>query len=52
MKKETYGIIGLGRFGSVLAKELIDQGKRVIVSDIDEEMVKENYKIMQTLLIF
>ncbi|AJC84013.1 TrkA family potassium uptake protein [Campylobacter peloridis] len=41
MKKETYGIIGLGRFGSVLAKELIDQGKRVIVSDIDEEAVKE-----------
>ncbi|MBT0831441.1 potassium transporter KtrAB, KtrA subunit [Campylobacter lari] len=41
MKKETYGIIGLGRFGSVLAKELIDQGKRVIVSDINEEAVKE-----------
>ncbi|AJC90048.1 potassium transporter KtrAB, KtrA subunit [Campylobacter subantarcticus LMG 24377] len=41
MKKEIYGIIGLGKFGSVLAKELIDQGKRVIVSDIDEEAVKE-----------
>ncbi|KAB0587665.1 potassium channel family protein [Campylobacter lari] len=41
MKKETYDIIGLGRFGSVLAKELIDQGKRVIVSDIDEEVVKK-----------
>lgn len=41
MKKETYGIIGLGKFGSVLAKELIDQGKRVIVSDIDEEALKE-----------
>ncbi|OCX43056.1 potassium transporter [Campylobacter ornithocola] len=41
MKKETYGVIGLGRFGSVLAKELIDQGKRVIISDIDEEAVKE-----------
>ncbi|CAG9959799.1 TrkA family potassium uptake protein [Campylobacter lari] len=41
MKKETYGVIGLGRFGSVLAKELIDQGKRVIVSDINEEAVKE-----------
>lgn len=41
MKKEIYGIIGLGRFGSVLAKELINQGKKVIVSDINEEAVKE-----------
>ncbi|QOR01323.1 MULTISPECIES: potassium channel family protein [unclassified Campylobacter] len=41
MKKEIYGIIGLGRFGSVLANELICQGKKVIVSDINEEAVKE-----------
>lgn len=41
MKKEIYGIIGLGKFGSVLAKELIEQGKRVIISDINEDVIKE-----------
>lgn len=41
MKNEIYGIIGLGKFGSVLAKELIEQGKRVIISDINEDVIKE-----------
>ena len=42
-KKEnlTYGIVGLGRFGSALAKELADTGADIIVLDRDEEKVRE-----------
>lgn len=42
-KKEelSYGIIGLGRFGSALAKELASAGKEVIVVDSNENIVRE-----------
>ena len=42
-KKEdtTYGIIGLGRFGSALARELAESGADLIVLDQDEEKVRE-----------
>lgn len=40
MKNITYGIIGLGKFGSVVAEELISQGHTVIVADKDEEALK------------
>lgn len=37
----TYGIIGLGRFGSSLARTLSEKGKEVLVIDRDEEKVRE-----------
>lgn len=42
-KKEqiTYGVIGLGRFGSALAKKLAESGKEVIVVDQFESKVKQ-----------
>lgn len=40
-KKEIFGIIGLGRFGMALAKELCINKKDVICCDIDEKKVKE-----------
>lgn len=40
-KQHTYGIIGLGRFGSALAMELVNMGKEILVIDWDEEKVKE-----------
>lgn len=42
-KKEvaSFGIIGLGRFGTALAKELAEAGKEVIVVDNNENKVKE-----------
>ncbi len=40
MKNETYGIIGLGKFGSVVADELLVAGHTVIVADKDEEALK------------
>lgn len=44
MKKQngatSFGVIGLGRFGSALVKTLADAGKEVIAVDKDEQAVK------------
>ena len=39
--KKQFAVIGLGRFGSSLAKELIKQGCEVLGIDKDEEVVNE-----------
>ncbi len=39
--KNTYGIVGLGRFGMALATELIRAGAEIIVMDRDEEKIRE-----------
>lgn len=39
-EKATYGIIGLGRFGSALALELAEEGAELVVLDKDEEKVR------------
>ena len=39
--KQTYGIVGLGRFGYALAMELISAGAELVVLDRDEEKVRE-----------
>lgn len=41
MKKTTYGVIGLGKFGYHVAKGLIDQGQNVIIADQEEDKVKD-----------
>ncbi|EAK4403487.1 TrkA family potassium uptake protein, partial [Campylobacter coli] len=40
MKKLSYGVIGLGKFGSVVADELLAGGHTVIIADKDEEALK------------
>ena len=40
-EKNTYGIVGLGRFGTALALELAAAGAEIIVLDRDEETVRE-----------
>ena len=37
---ESYGVIGLGRFGTALVKTLAAAGKEVIAVDKDEAKVK------------
>lgn len=37
---KSYGIIGLGRFGSALVRELAEAGKEVLAIDLDEERVR------------
>ncbi|MEE0968997.1 MAG: TrkA family potassium uptake protein [Clostridia bacterium] len=39
--KNTYGIIGIGRFGYALATELSETGADLIVLDRDEEKIRE-----------
>ncbi len=41
MKKKIYAVIGLGRFGMSVAKELSSAGAEVIAVDVSEEMVRE-----------
>ena len=37
----SYGIIGLGRFGSALASTLAEAGKEIMVLDCNEEKVRQ-----------
>ena len=39
--RDTYGIVGLGRFGHALAMELAASGADLLVLDRDEEKVRE-----------
>lgn len=51
----SYGIVGLGRFGTELAIRLAESGKDILVMDADEEKVKqlrdytENAYVVKTL---
>ena len=39
--KKTYAVFGLGRYGTAVAKELVENGAEVLAVDIDEEKVNE-----------
>ncbi|MBQ7794243.1 MAG: TrkA family potassium uptake protein [Clostridia bacterium] len=41
MKKKTYAVIGLGKFGTSVALELAEAGADVLAIDSNEEMVRE-----------
>ena len=40
-KKNTYAVFGLGRYGTAVAKELVENGKEVIVIDRNQKTVNE-----------
>jgi trk system potassium uptake protein TrkA len=40
-ESNTYAIIGLGRFGTAVAKQLVENGQEVILIDKDTERVRE-----------
>ena len=42
----SYGIIGLGRFGTALATTLAQAGKEIMVLDRDEEKVKKQMRLL------
>ena len=50
-EKTAYGIIGLGRFGTALAKELIAGGAELLVLDKDEEKVREMREYTENAMI-
>ncbi len=39
--KKTYAVFGLGRYGSAVAKELVDNGMEVIAVDTEERIVND-----------
>ena len=41
MINKTYAVFGLGRYGSAVAKELVESGAEVIAVDMDEERADE-----------
>jgi trk system potassium uptake protein TrkA len=51
MKKSQYAIIGLGRFGSSLAKELVQLGYEVLGIDKDEEAVDELSELLTHVVV-
>lgn len=40
-KKKTYAVFGLGRYGTAVAKELIENGKEVIAVDTNQKIVND-----------
>ena len=40
-KKDTYAVLGLGRYGTAVAKELTENGKEVIAVDSDQKIVND-----------
>ena len=41
MKKKTYAVFGLGRYGKAVAKELVNNGMEVIAVDGDQNTVND-----------
>lgn len=40
-KKKTYAVLGLGRYGVAVAKELVENGMEVIAVDTDQKIVND-----------
>ena len=40
-KKNTYAVFGLGRYGSAVARELVEHGKEVLAVDSDQKIVND-----------
>ncbi len=47
----TYGIVGLGRFGTALAQELAESGAELLVIDKDEEKIHEMRELVENALV-
>ena len=39
--KKTYAVFGLGRYGSAVAKELVENGMEVLAVDVDQKIVND-----------
>lgn len=40
-KKKIYAVFGLGRYGTAVAKELVDNGMEVIAVDVEQKLVND-----------
>jgi trk system potassium uptake protein TrkA len=51
MKRTQYAVVGLGRFGSSLARELVKLGHEVLGIDQDEEAVDEMSEVLTHVVV-
>lgn len=51
MKKKSFAVIGLGRFGKSVCEELIKQGVDVLAIDISEDAIKEIQNVASHAMI-
>ena len=42
MQKKTYAVLGLGRYGTAVAKELVKNGADVIALDKNEQIFQDS----------
>ena len=49
--KMSYGIVGIGRFGSALATELAAAGADIVVIDSDEDKVREMRELTENAYV-
>ena len=49
--KITYGIVGLGRFGQALARDLAESGAELIVLDSSEDKVREMRELTENAYV-
>ena len=40
-EKKSYAVLGLGRYGIAVAKELVENGAEVLAVDINEDIVND-----------
>lgn len=50
-RKITYGIVGLGRFGQALARDLAESGAELIVLDSSEDKVREMRELTENAYV-
>lgn len=48
---KTYGIIGMGRFGSSLTRELAKSGAEIIVLDRDEDKIRKARELTENAMV-
>lgn len=51
MNKKEYGVLGLGKFGTAVAKTLAENGNSVIAVDMDQECVDEVADIVTCAIV-
>ena len=54
INSKTYAVFGLGRYGTAVAKELVNNGIEVLAVDIDPEKVDEalDWLVEQTVVFY
>ena len=50
--KKTYAVFGLGRYGTAVARELVENGMEVIAVDTEEKIVSDAAVFLYISILF